>query len=565
MRPRRTGPLFALAALVLMGCSGVAAPPGSPPPERARPASGNGSAAVATALPAPDTVRDTVYVVREAAPADREQGVFVPLEVERPEGSALTRPAASGDPAVIERVAAIIDRPPFDQMHWGIVAKDLHDGHLLLSLNAHHKFAPASNMKVLAGAAALSALGPEHRFRTPAFATGPLSGGTVRGALVVVGSGDPSFSDAFHPSWRTPFDRLADSLLAVGARRFDGPLVIDVAAWDSTSVPGSWMVEDLGWSWGASGGAFVVAGGQVALTLDAPSTVGAEVPVRSEPRLASGRLELDVRTAATDTAIVHSRPLGENGRIRLSGRVPPRWRRTLRIAQGDPVRVAGELLYQVLTERGIRFDGGLAFAWEREAELPGGCAAGRIASCPAAHRLATLTSPPLMELLDAALGPSDNWIMDQLTRALAQSSTGTGGWEQAGDAVAEELGRAYNVLAYDVDVVDGSGLSAYNLATPRALVDVLTQIRIRPEGERFRRALAEPGEAGTTLSGRLGSLGGRVFAKTGSLTHTNSLSGYLVRDNGRELVFSILTNASGLDGRAVRDVIDALVVELARW
>ncbi|MEZ4424403.1 MAG: hypothetical protein R3E98_13415 [Gemmatimonadota bacterium] len=74
MRPRRTGPLFALAALVLMGCSGVAAPPGSPPPERARPASGNGSAAVATALPAPDTVRDTVYVVREAAPADRRKG-----------------------------------------------------------------------------------------------------------------------------------------------------------------------------------------------------------------------------------------------------------------------------------------------------------------------------------------------------------------------------------------------------------------------------------------------------------------------------------------------------------
>ncbi|MEZ4417342.1 MAG: D-alanyl-D-alanine carboxypeptidase/D-alanyl-D-alanine-endopeptidase [Gemmatimonadota bacterium] len=553
----------ACLAVLLASCSGVgtaSAPAPSAGQTAARP-----SATPAGGGDAVSVSRDTVYVVREVVADSAPTDVFVPLESDRLEESSLTRPAAVGETVLIERVAAIIDRPPYDQVHWGIVAKDLHDGHVLLSLNAHHTFAPASNQKVLTGAAVLSALGPDHRFRTGVFATGPTRRGSVDGALVLVGVGDPTWSEAFHPSWRTVFDALADSLLAQGARRFSGPLLIDASAWDTTGVPGSWMVEDVGWSWGASGGPFVVAGGQVALTVSAAQSVGGSASVSAEPRLASGRVRVEVRSALTDSARVQSRPPGEDGRLVVSGTVPPGWRRTLRIAQGDPVRVAGELLYEVLTERGISFEGGLAFAWDAEAALVGGCAAGRVPDCPAARRLATLTSPPLIEIVQAALEPSDNFITDQLAHALAQATIGRGGWRQVPEALETELGRSFNVLSRDVEVVDGSGLSIYNLVTPRALVDVLTQMRIRPGGDRFRAALPEPGERGSTMAGRLRSLQGRVFAKTGSLTHVNSLSGYLVRDNGREMVFSILSNGSGLDSDEVRDAIDRLVVELARW
>jgi D-alanyl-D-alanine carboxypeptidase len=44
----------------------------------------------------------------------------------------------------------------------------------------------------------------------------------------------------------------------------------------------------------------------------------------------------------------------------------------------------------------------------------------------------------------------------------------------------------------------------------------------------------------------------------------NSLSGYLVGEEGREIVFSILSNGSGLPSAEVRAAIDDVVNALAR-
>jgi D-alanyl-D-alanine carboxypeptidase len=54
-----------------------------------------------------------------------------------------------------------------------------------------------------------------------------------------------------------------------------------------------------------------------------------------------------------------------------------------------------------------------------------------------------------------------------------------------------------------------------------------------------------------------------VFAKTGSLTNVASLSGYLLRPDGSTVLFSILSNASGLPGSRVQAAIDQVVRILA--
>jgi D-alanyl-D-alanine carboxypeptidase/D-alanyl-D-alanine-endopeptidase (penicillin-binding protein 4) len=85
-----------------------------------------------------------------------------------------------------------------------------------------------------------------------------------------------------------------------------------------------------------------------------------------------------------------------------------------------------------------------------------------------------------------------------------------------------------------------------------------------PFAAEYRAALAQPGEEDSTLERRLPELEGRVFAKTGTISNVNSLSGYLVRDDGREVIFSILTNGSGLPSSRVRAAIDDVVRGLAR-
>jgi D-alanyl-D-alanine carboxypeptidase/D-alanyl-D-alanine-endopeptidase (penicillin-binding protein 4) len=86
----------------------------------------------------------------------------------------------------------------------------------------------------------------------------------------------------------------------------------------------------------------------------------------------------------------------------------------------------------------------------------------------------------------------------------------------------------------------------------------------RPDAGAYRAAMAEPGEEDTTLEERLLDLRGRLFAKTGTISNVNSLSGFLVRDDGREVIFVILSNGAGLDGDTMRSTIDDVVRVLAR-
>jgi D-alanyl-D-alanine carboxypeptidase len=44
----------------------------------------------------------------------------------------------------------------------------------------------------------------------------------------------------------------------------------------------------------------------------------------------------------------------------------------------------------------------------------------------------------------------------------------------------------------------------------------------------------------------------------------NALSGYLVRNDGQGVIFSILSNGAGVDAEQVRSTIDAVVRVLAR-
>ena len=59
-------------------------------------------------------------------------------------------------------------------------------------------------------------------------------------------------------------------------------------------------------------------------------------------------------------------------------------------------------------------------------------------------------------------------------------------------------------------------------------------------------------------------LQGRLFAKTGTISNVNSLSGYLIRDDGTDVIFSILSNGSGLSASSVHAAIDDVVTVLAR-
>jgi D-alanyl-D-alanine carboxypeptidase/D-alanyl-D-alanine-endopeptidase (penicillin-binding protein 4) len=477
--------------------------------------------------------------------------------------------ATAGTPSVtaVDRgaIERVVDTAPLDQVHFGILAVDARTGRSLYERNAHRRFVPASNQKLLVTATAISLLGADYRYRTSVWATGPVRGGYVEGDLVLVGSGDPSLSERYWPSGVAALRALADSVRLAGVSHVTGSLLFDLSAWDSATVGPTWEVEDLRYGHGATGGAFAINEGQLDVVVRSGSEVGEPAELEWAPKGIDGFVQADIVTAPPESQTrVRASYLPESRRVVLEGVVEHGVVDTLTFALRDPVGQSMAVFARALERSGVQVRRGWRAKWKPGAFVGGECVSGSVVRCGNATRVAVIESPPMSELIAGILEPSQNWMTEQLIRTLGAERGEEGSWSAGVDVVETFLTKGFGVDTLDISMRDGSGLSAYNLVTPRALVRILQHVRSGRHAGAFRSALASPGEEDSTLERRLPELQGRLFAKTGTISNVNSLSGYLVREDGTEVIFSILTNGSGLSSSLVRAGIDEIVLTLAR-
>jgi len=88
--------------------------------------------------------------------------------------------------------------------------------------------------------------------------------------------------------------------------------------------------------------------------------------------------------------------------------------------------------------------------------------------------------------------------------------------------------------------VDGSGLSRYNLFSPDDFVWILTKMKREFSWERITTIFPTGGRG--TLGSTYLQDSTRIYAKTGTLSGVAALSGFLVTNKNRILVFSIMIN-----------------------
>lgn len=468
------------------------------------------------------------------------------------------RPALLGLPAVIDSVR---HSPPLDRTHWGVGAYDPVADRMLLRVNVDRHFIPASNMKLIVTAVALDRLGSDFRYSTTVHAE-QLTGG-VASALLVTGSGDPTMSARFHGQPLAALRQIADSIAAAGVRRVEGPLVVDATYFDKQYLHPSWEIGDLDWYYAAPVAAFAVEEGTVPLVVTPGAAVGQ--PAQLVALAPDGLITIDNRIT-TDTAyarneIVFVRTPGTN-QFRFTGRVPLQAAPdTVRMTTHRPEYFAGEALKALLQERGIPVTGEVTVLSSGSGEIESGhWDERRVRFQP----VATWLSPPLSDIVEAILEPSQNWMAEQLLKTLGARFADAGSWSAGTEVERRWLIDVVGVDSAAFHLVDGSGLSAQNLLSPDAIMRVLYHASEADWGGIYRAALAEPGESESTLENRLRTLERRLFAKTGTITNVNSLSGYLVAADGREIIFSVLSNGSGVPASFVRLGIDEIVAALAR-
>jgi D-alanyl-D-alanine carboxypeptidase len=95
-----------------------------------------------------------------------------------------------------KRIEAVMARPEFRHAIFGVEVYSLDTGTVLYAHNADKLFVPGSVTKLLTEGTVLRLLGPDYRFHTYVYRTGPVSAaGVLEGDLVLVASGDPNLSN----------------------------------------------------------------------------------------------------------------------------------------------------------------------------------------------------------------------------------------------------------------------------------------------------------------------------------------------------------------------------------
>jgi D-alanyl-D-alanine carboxypeptidase/D-alanyl-D-alanine-endopeptidase (penicillin-binding protein 4) len=122
---------------------------------------------------------------------------------------------------------------------------------------------------------------------------------------------------------------------------------------------------------------------------------------------------------------------------------------------------------------------------------------------------------------------------------------------------------AAGVAPDDVIQTDGSGLSRHDLVTPRAIVALLKYAQTQPWFAPYYASLPVAGVDGTLENNlRTTVAAGRIHAKTGSVEHVRTRSGFAETPGGRQLIFSFLSNNQGGRNHEASDALDGLCVAM---
>jgi len=136
---------------------------------------------------------------------------------------------------------------------------------------------------------------------------------------------------------------------------------------------------------------------------------------------------------------------------------------------------------------------------------------------------------------------SDNFLAEQLMFLVSDQLNNT---LSTSDAIAYAKENLLADLPDEPIWFDGSGLSAKNMFTPRSIIALLGKIRTEVPLEKIKAYFPAGGESGTIRNWYKADEGqpAYIYAKTGSLSMSNALSGYLITKSGKILHFSCMMN-----------------------
>lgn len=431
---------------------------------------------------------------------------------------------------------------------WSLCIQDATTGEELVGVRSHHLMTPASTMKVVSTATALSRYPVSTRFETRVETDGEVAGGVLNGNLYVIGDGDPSIGSRYF--WREDaqkfFKSIASAIKVLGVNKVTGGVIAITDNRDFQAENPRWPLYDLANHYAA--GAFCInlfdnsytarilnEGQRVVVEPDVPGLKLTPMFARSSAR-------------SRDSLYISRIPLSD-GSLPITGVYPARAKSvTVRGAVPNPPLFMASYLQQFLKNSGVTFG---VDASTRESAVSG------------LKNVYTFKSPTILELVRITNIYSHNLFAEGFLRLVGRDQVGMEGHNLSQTSIMEVM-RYWSSRGLDVrelEMLDGSGLSGENRVTANFLASLLGKVYRSDLKDTFMRTLPRVGVEGTVTSFlKRTPLEGKAYLKSGTIRNVVCYAGY-VELNGK--VYTVAFMVNNFYGRAsnIRRAMEGVLLE----
>ncbi len=448
--------------------------------------------------------------------------------------------APLADASLSSDINAIVTRKSQKNAHFAVRIVNASTGRTAYTRYGDELMTPASNMKIIASAAAIHYLGTGYEFTTRV----GLRGRT----LIVIGGGDPLLGDpetdqkhGRKPGWL--FADIARALAENGVKSLD-EIVIDTTFFDKNGVCPNWSADDLNQDYACE-----VSGLNYNLNCIKVSAKrsGSRAIIYVEPQTRYFTFVNQMKSVSkgqSTIAVLHN---AQPNKLLVSGNCAPGNGASADVAIKKPSGFFGVLLAENLSRSGIRVPRQVT---QRYAKHEKGI------------KIIRTYKTPIKDVLGRCNTDSLNLAAEAFIKTIsAENTTGriNGEWHHGQSLVARYL-RSLGAKDSHFVLDDGSGLSRKNKLTANVITKVLLARYNRPNRKFFTDSLAVGG-----LSGTIGKYfkdppyKGSIIGKTGYISGVRTFSGLCYTPKGT-YIFSILTSGGAPSTRtAINDITKAII------
>ena len=425
-------------------------------------------------------------------------------------------------------------------VRFGASVRSVKTGQELAEVNGGDYFTPASTLKTLTTAAALTLLpanfAPETEFRLE----GSITGRTFSGVVNVMGKGDPNVSARFYSDPLYLLYNVADSLKELGIDTIRGSIIADTSYFEGPRRPEHWRSNYFNSWYGTEIAPLAFNDNCVLVSVKPGTNAGDSAVISLTPDVGYVQVINNLRTVRGRARKWSYSLNPELPILTVNGTIGTSVGGSFVIPVRNPNAYFIAAFRRALTNRGI--------AIIDDYSIPGGIGIYET----------RVSGAPLLSMLDEINQRSQNLHAEMLFRDMGKAVTGSGSAD-GGLKAEKQFLASVGLPADDFQAYDGCGLSPLNKVKPSTETQLLAKMARSDRNDFYMQSFASPGVG----SGRHRMLWlkapWQIKFKTGFITGAHALVGYVFTLDGDTLAIATYLNDSGRisEGKS-KELLDAV-------